>query len=182
MIRCASQHVNFVFAACSLHPLLPQYCCRTFNDPLACKPSCSEPRDKLNTIQRTPPWQPFGWSFEHVNGVKPSSGVTVIGWCADLDLIIITEGVPLLDEETCMVLKLELCRVSPSTLVLITVAISITLTYFVLYTFYLLRMLRQLRSLTYQAHKINNLLVRLMVRAPTITSLLRESWKLARVL
>ena len=73
------------------------------------------------------------------------------------------QGVDIISRSTCVVVSRDTCQVSNTTLVLITVSLAITLTYFLLLSHFLLRMLRQLRTLTYQAHKINNLLVRLQV-------------------
>ena len=83
-------------------------------------------------------------------------------------------GSPLVGDTSCAVLRDQQCSVRSKTLILITISLGITLVYFLLYAYFLLSMVQQLRSLTYQAHKINNLLVRLQVNLYPLLTL--KSW------
>ena len=77
--------------------------------------------------------------------------------------VALTAESPLVANTSCDGLHTQQCHIESKTLILISISLGITLVYFVLYGYFLLAMVQQLRSLTYQAHKINNLLVRLQV-------------------
>ena len=63
----------------------------------------------------------------------------------------------------CVTLDLEYCKISDSTMVLVSMAILVTIIYFILYCFYIVRRFLELRQLPHQMHKVNNLFVRMQV-------------------
>lgn len=73
-------------------------------------------------------------------------------------------GLGIVDETTCQVLKPQFCKTAGRVLILMGMVLLGAAAYTLLTIYFLVSMLRQLRTLTYQANKINHVLVRLQVR------------------
>lgn len=74
----------------------------------------------------------------------------------------------------CRTLDLTHCRMSNWTMICVSMAFFMTIVYFILYCYYIKKRMNELRQLSHQNHKVNNLYVRIQVSPPRFIASLQS--------